>query len=74
MNEMTLPFRHRILNSSPGGLKADHATSRSRRLPTILNIYAEKHFISLELGEPCPAELSAGNFHSSEPGKWMKMT
>ena len=41
---MTLPSRHKI--------RAEHATSRSRRLPTILNLYewpGKKHFVSLQL-------------------------
>ena len=37
MSEITLPSRHRIRNSNLGGLEAEHATSRSRRLPTILS-------------------------------------
>ena len=36
MIEMPLSSRHRTRNLRPGGLKAEHATSRSRRLPTIL--------------------------------------
>ena len=40
MNETTVPFRHRIWNSSPAGRsEAEHATSRRRMLPTILNVY-----------------------------------
>ena len=41
MHEMTLSSRHRMLNSSPGGPTAEHATSRSRRLPTILTFTRE---------------------------------
>ena len=37
MNEMTLPSRHR--NLIPGGSEGEHATSLSRRLTTILNLY-----------------------------------
>ena len=37
MIEMTLSSRHRIRNSSPGGLRPQHATSRPWMLPTILN-------------------------------------
>ena len=35
MNEITLPSRHRIINSSPGGLAAENDTTRLQRLPTI---------------------------------------
>ena len=52
MNETTLPSRHRIRNSSPVGLDAEHATFLSRRLTTILNLYEsarKKHFVSLKI-------------------------
>ena len=38
MDKMTLPSRQIIRNSCPGS-EVEHATSRSRRLPSILNLY-----------------------------------
>ena len=52
MIEMTLPSRHRIRKFYPWRSEAEHATSRSRSLPTILNIYEsteKKQFVSLNL-------------------------
>ena len=52
MNEMTLSCRHRIQNSSP---EAEHATSRSRRLPTILSFtrgWGRNIFVSYKLPRP----------------------
>ena len=37
INEMTLPSRHRILNSSPDGLRPDMLTLGHGRLPTMLS-------------------------------------
>ena len=39
MNDMILPSRHRFLKFEPWRSEVEHATSRSRRFPTILNIY-----------------------------------
>ena len=50
MNEMTMPYRHRIRN--PWRSEVEHATSRSRRLPTLLNLYewaGKKHFVFWKL-------------------------
>ena len=49
MNKMTLPSRHRF---EPWRSEAKHATSSSRRFPTILNLYewaGKNHFVSLKL-------------------------
>ena len=49
---MTQPSRHRIRNSTPWLSEAELATSWSRRLPTISNLYewgGKKHYISLKL-------------------------
>ena len=49
MNEMTLPSKF-----EPRRSEAEPATSRSRRLPTILSLYelaGKKHFVSLKLEE-----------------------
>ena len=49
---MTLSSRRRIQNSSALRSEAEHATSRSQRLLTILNIYElarKTHFVSLKL-------------------------
>ena len=62
MIEMTLSSRHRIRNSSPGGLRPSTlplATSRSRRLPTILTFtrgWGRHIFVSLtaETGNRTP--------------------
>ena len=43
MSEMTLPSRHRIRNSNPG---AEHAISRSQRLPSI-RVDGEEVFLFL---------------------------
>ena len=46
MNKMTLPSRHKIQNSGPGGL-------RPSTDPTVLDLYEwaeKKHFVSLKLG------------------------
>ena len=45
MGAMTLPSGHRIRNSNP---EAEHATSRSRRLPTyeVLRVDGEETFLS----------------------------
>ena len=52
---MTLSSRHKIRNSSPGGLKAEHATSRSQRLPTILSFtrgWGRNIFVSFKPPRP----------------------
>ena len=52
INEMTLPSRHMIHNSETWWSGVEHATSRSWRLHTVLNIYewaGKKHFVSLKL-------------------------
>ena len=49
MNKMALPFRHGTRNSSPGGLGPTMLPPRSRRLPTIFNLYeaaVRKRFVS----------------------------
>ena len=51
-DEITLLSRHRHRKFEPRRSDAEHATSWSRRLPTILNIYEwarKKYFVSLKL-------------------------
>ena len=48
MIEVTLSSRHRIRNSEPWRSEAEHATSRSRRLPTILSqVYGKETIVFL---------------------------
>ena len=59
-NKMTLPSRHRLRNSSLGGLWPSCLLFgfRSRRLPTILNLHewtGKKHCVSLKLECQCGA-------------------
>ena len=51
---MTLPSRHRIRKFEPWRSEAEDATSRSRRLPTILNlrVSGEKTFCFFETWRP----------------------
>ena len=72
MNEVTLPSRHKIRNSIPGGPRTStHPTSRSRRIPTILNlrVSGEKNFDFFEIwmlewgSNPRSLTFQAGSFN-----------
>ena len=74
MNEMTLPSRHGIRDSSPGGLRS---STLHLGLSTILNLYdiirMKKHFASLKLDghsgvRACDLRLSKNAALTTAPG------
>ena len=69
MNEITLPFRHRIRNSSPDGLRPSslllgHGGSPQYWIFT--SEHGKKHFVSLKI--ICVLNRLLGSYHFIFPG------